>query len=448
MRPSILYPEGSREVPAPLQDLRFANDLGLDQVFAAAVSGREGLELLELFYSPLKSLDQVAYRHEVLADLEHAEITAAVKTFLEQMARVRELLHTGNSLHTRLQKQRLFLDAVVAYCDEVNSLATSMSSMQLASRALRSYREYLVCYVGPAAFSALGEGAHGLIRSLSSIRYKVYIKGARVTVSAYYGEPDYAREVEAAFVKVREEAVTDYTAKLLNLLDMNQVEARVLDCVARLYPAPFSSLGQFFDAHQDFMDRTIVDFERASQFYLAYLEYIAPLRARGLQFCYPRVSLSPGPVQVEGLFDLALAASVVSHDGAGPARVEPNDLELSRGERVVVVTGPNSGGKTTFCRAIGQVHYLASLGLPVPARSAALVLADGSFTSFMQAEALEVARSHLEDELVHLHEVIERATPRSVVIMNESFSSTTLSDAAVLGKAVLAQLTKGGVLCA
>jgi DNA mismatch repair protein MutS len=445
--PSLLYPEGTRFVPAPLEDRGFASDLELDQVFATAISGREELGLSDLFYSPLNSVDQVAYRHEVLGDFERPEVATATRGFLEKMGRVRDILSAARSLHTHLQTQRLLLDAVLAYCDAVSSLVASLSSLQPTSRGLRAFREHLVAYEGSPEFKALGNGARELVRSLSQVRYKIHIRGTRVTVSAYQGEPNYADEVEAAFAKFREEAATDYTAKLRSPLDMNQVEARVLELVARLYPAPFTALAQYFGAHQEFMEAAIANFERAAQFYLAYLEHIAPLRERGLQFCYPRVSLSPEPVRVEGVFDLALAGKLAREDGSGPSAVVPNDFELGPGERVVVVTGPNSGGKTTLCRAVGQVHYLASLGLPVPARRAEVVLADGVFTSFVQAEALEAARSHLEDELVHLHEVIARATPRSVIIMNESFSSTTLADAAVLGKAVLAQLVERGVLC-
>jgi hypothetical protein len=442
---SLLYPD---EAPAPaaLEDRRFAIDLELDQVFASATAGREALRLMDLFYAPLRSVDQVAYRHEVLADLELPKMAAAVRRFLEQMGRVREILSAARSLHTHLQTQRLFLDAVLTYCGAVGSLTASLSSLQPPSRALHAFGEHLVGYEASPAFKDLGDGARELVDLLSKVRYKIHIRGTRVTVSGYQDEPDYANEVETSFAKFREEAPTDYTAKLRSPLDMNQVEARVLESVARLYPAPFSSLAAYFALHKDFMDPDIVDFERSTQFYFAYLEHIAPLRDKGLEFCYPQVSSAPAAVHVKGCFDLALATKVASQDGTGPSEVVTNDFELDPRERVIVVTGPNSGGKTTFCRAAGQVHYLASLGLPVPARSAEVVLADNVFTSFVQAEALEVARSHLEDELFHLHDVIERATPQTVVIMNESFSSTTLADAAVLGKAVLLALVERGAL--
>ena len=213
---------------------------------------------------------------------------------------------------------------------------------------------------------------------------------------------------------------------------MDSVESQVLDLVARLNPGPFSLLHRYFGQHQDFLDPAVTEFDRGCQFYLAYLDFIELLRADGLGFCYPALSSAPGRVRAQGAFDLALAASMPLSRTPGRG-VVTNDFDLSPTELIVVVTGPNNGGKTTFARAFGQLHYLASLGLPVPAQEAELVLADGVFTSFQQAERLGTLRSHLEEELVHIHHIIEQASPRSIIVMNESFSSTTLRDAAVRG---------------
>jgi len=449
MAPSLLYPGDSTRSPEPLVERRFAVDLNLDQVFAPITGGREQLDLASVLYAPLEDLDQVAYRHEVLADLERPEVLSVVKAFGQAMRQSRDTLTTARSLHSALQQRRHFVDAVLAYTGAVSSLSNALSGLQLCSRAMNAFNDYLHAYTASTGFTALVDEAGNIVRALDAIRYKVQIRGTRVTVSAYQGEPDYADQVEESFARFREHPTSDYSAKLASPLDMDHVEAQVLECVARLFPRPFASMEQYSRSHQDFLDPGVAAFDRGSQFYLAYLGYIEPMRAAGLELCYPQLSTSPGQVFARGLFDLALAAQVTSSGSGAVGRpgVVTNDFEMAPHERILVVTGPNNGGKTTFARAFGQLHYLASLGLLVPAREATIILADTVHTSFEQAEQLGARVSHLEDELAHLHEVIERASPRSVVVMNESFSSTTLRDAAVLGGAVLGKLAARNALC-
>lgn len=94
----------------------------------------------------------------------------------------------------------------------------------------------------------------------------------------------------------------------------------------------------------------------------------------------------------------------------------------------------------------GQLHYLASLGLPVPGRAARLLLPDRIFTHFEKEEDLQDLRGKLDDELVRIHEILAGATSRSVIVMNESFASTTLNDALFLGSEILRQITERDLL--
>jgi DNA mismatch repair ATPase MutS len=135
-------------------------------------------------------------------------------------------------------------------------------------------------------------------------------------------------------------------------------------------------------------------------------------------------------------FDLALALKLV---GVGQP-VVCNDVQLDGAERILVVTGPNNGGKTTFARTLGQLHHLASLGCPVPGRDVQLPLVDRVLTHFERDEDLQALSGKLESDLTRVHDILGRATDRSLVVMNESFSSTTLADALFVGTRVLAQL--------
>jgi DNA mismatch repair ATPase MutS len=154
------------------------------------------------------------------------------------------------------------------------------------------------------------------------------------------------------------------------------------------------------------------------------------------------VSAKPKAISGHAAFDLALARRL--HDAA---LIVTNDFSLDDPERILVITGPNQGGKTTFARMFGQMHFLASLGLPVPGRDAKLRLTDHILTHFQRQERVESQRSELEVGLVHVHKILESATPNSLVILNEVFSSTALNDAVFLNREVLARVSDLDALC-
>jgi hypothetical protein len=358
------------------------------------------------------------------------------------MGRMRDHLAQAAKLYYPLQKQAWFLDAVEIYCEAVCSLAEELGRLDVASRGFQALRDYLAGYAASERFTSIAAQTKALKETLAGVRYTIRINGARVTVSSYEGEPDYSAEVEETFAKFEQGAVKSYLVRLRDSVDMSHVEAQILDRVARLNPDVFGTLAEYGSRHRDYLDATVGRFDREMQFYLAYLHLIGPLKAAGLPFCYPRVSAPAKDIAAEETFDLALAAKLVPGGGT----VVGNDFYLEGPERIFVVTGPNNGGKTTFARTFGQLHFLAGLGLPVPGKSARLFLPDRIYTHFEREEDIETLRGKFEDELVRVHQILEQATSKSVLVMNESFNSTTLNDALFVGTEVIRRILELGLL--
>jgi DNA mismatch repair protein MutS len=440
---SVLFEHSDFDVGGGLDELTepdFFADLNLDQVLASMTAGREQYELRTYFFAPLRQHAAVRYRHEVLHDLENADVLQTVGRFAESMRSMREHLARAAKLHYRLQKDSWFLDAVEIYCRAVRSLAQDLTDVDLGSRGLRGLRDYLASYVASDLFASLAAEVQALKDALAKVRYAIRINGPRVTVGKYAGEPDYSAEVEETFAKFRQGAVKSYLAKLPDLVEMDHVEAKILDGVASLHPGVFQARADFCARHRNYLEATVGRFDREVQFYLAYLEMVERLRGAGLPFCYPDVSAHSKETAAFETFDIALACKLVPQGGA----VVCNDFRLTGAERMLVVSGPNNGGKTTFARAFGQLHYLASLGLLVPGREARTFLPDRIFTHFEREEDIQTLRGKFDDELVRVHDILEQATSDSVIVMNESFNSTSVRDSLYVGTEVMGQILELG----
>jgi DNA mismatch repair protein MutS len=439
---SILF-EDSLEVHISAVEPDYFGDLNLDQILAALTSGREDYKLAPFFYQTLHEVSAVEYRHDVLRDLQRSEVADCVRTFAAGMGTMRKQLAIVKKLRDPFQRELWFMSAVDVYCSAVRAFADALAKAPARSSGLTRLLHYLTTYSESDSFVGLDEETTGLERELAELRYAVLLKGLRVTVRPYEDESDLTSLVEETFAKFRQGAVKSYLATFPKQVANDPVEQRILALVAALNPELFERVGNYVTRRRGYVDAVIARFDREVQFYLSYLEYIEPLQAVGLPFSYPSVTTDRKRVHANGSFDLALAHKLVDTSEA----VVCNDVELDGSERIIVVTGPNQGGKTTFARMFGQLHHLAALGLPVPGVDSELFLPDRMFAHFEREEDLATLHGKFEDELVRLHEILSAATGNSVLIMNESFNSTTLRDALWVGERVIDEIVDRDMIC-
>ncbi len=411
----------------------FVVDLHLDDIVRAVTLGRAAYDLEPFFFTSLRDVAGVVYRHEVFRDLERPPVLKAIRAFAQRMRETRGHLDHAANIRYRREADRWLLRAAETWCGAVTALAADLGALELGSRGLLGLREHVAGYARSAAFEALAAETARVRTALASVTYRLHITYNRVTVSLFADEPDYGAEVVETFAKFKQGAARDYAFDLGPRGDLNHVEVEILERVARLHPESFAALEAFAARHRSFLEPTLVRFDREVQFYVAWLELVERLRAAGLAVCYPDVAVDSKEIRVTDAFDLALADRLLT---AGRP-VVCNDVRLAEEERILVISGPNQGGKTTYARMVGQLHHLARIGCLVPGRSARLHLVDAIFTHFEREEDLDSLAGKLEDDLRRVREILAELTSDSLLVMNESFSSTTVEDALFLNREVL-----------
>jgi len=178
-------------------------------------------------------------------------------------------------------------------------------------------------------------------------------------------------------------------------------------------------------------------------FYLGATRLAHELRAAGLPMCRPEIAPAGERLCViSGAFSLDLALRLrAGRAGANLAgAIVPNDVGFGPDATIFILTGPNSGGKTTYTRAVGQAQALFQAGLLIPGRHARISPVDGIYTHFAVAERLDINGGRLAEELERLAQIFRQAGPASLVLLNEPLSSTDHAAARALSRDILSGL--------
>src|SRR5262249_17890116 len=129
------------------------------------------------------------------------------------------------------------------------------------------------------------------------------------------------------------------------------------------------------------------------------------------------------------------------------ADVVPFDLAMDVAERTLLVSGPNTGGKTVLLKALGLISALSQAGIPAPVGLESRVpIFDDAFADVGDEQSIQASLSTFSAHLKNLAEILRRSTADSLVVIDELGSGTDPLEGAALGWAILEELTKRGTM--
>ncbi len=173
-------------------------------------------------------------------------------------------------------------------------------------------------------------------------------------------------------------------------------------------------------------------------FYVACLNLADALQSLGEPMSMPAVAAADAAAMSgRGVFDVALALTM------GRA-VVGNDVSAD-GRSVVMITGANRGGKSTFLRSIGLAQLMMQAGMFVGAASFTAGVCDGVFTHFKREEDEELQSGKLDDELVRMSAIADHIRPGALLLCNESFASTNEREGSEIARQIIDALRNAGV---
>ena len=186
----------------------------------------------------------------------------------------------------------------------------------------------------------------------------------------------------------------------------------------------------------------ILSFFQALRTELAF--YIGCLNLRetllGMQeyVCFPiPTACGTKRLSFSGLYDVSLALS-------REIKIVSNDLNAD-GKNLIVITGANTGGKSTFLRSLGLAQLMMQSGMFVPAETFAAEVCNGIETHFKREEDTTMESGKLDEELNRMSKIVDRLTSKSMVLCNESFAATNEREGSEIAKQITNALVEKGI---
>lgn len=431
MKPGLLFTDGAEARPAHALAERVAEDLGLSAVIDAMATGdgflAETARVVLLSAPP--SHEDVAYRQQVLNDcLQEPDLGRA----LYELA--------GRAVQAQLDAARaVYFDTPETLLNQ--SIVTLKSFVRLLRelRILAGRYQPRVSSAGFKQFFALADDQFddAYLESVTHRIGQLSLDG-NLLVSARLGTGNQSEGLTMRQPQHQARGLfrRDTTPKATYKLPYGDEAAS--RAMGSLRDRALAGLAVSADrsARQVLAFFTALRTETA--FYLGSLNLRRALTELGAQVCLPVVlDSASSALAARGLYDPGLQLRLTQ-------LVAVNDLDAG-GKSLIMVTGANRGGKSTFLRGVGLAQLMAAAGTFVAATAFTTSVRSGVFTHFTTDEDDSLTSGKFDEELRRMSQIADAVSPRGLLLCNESFQSTNEREGSDIARGIIDAMTGAGV---
>jgi DNA mismatch repair ATPase MutS len=437
MKVRLMHPDrpfdAEAELPVNVGDL--AVDLGLDPLLNTMAAGDRFLweTARAALFQPVTDTEVIRHRQEVLADcLAHRDIIDRLYALAVEAVEVEKGVWIGwnaTSPSRRLSRSRQVMVGYVKLMRQLRAAAEEYAGA-FTSRGLNALFE--------SARKELDDDYLDTVNEyLARLQfYTGTIETARLG-TANVGAGYVLRTPERAKPRLRDMFAWDWGSSRYTVTvpdrDMAGTE-QLVEMREHGFARAAEALGQSADHVKEFF----FGLRRELGFYLGCANLAQVLEGAGQPMCVP----DPRPVDVPGLAACGLYDPLlVIHGERHPVG---NEIEAS-GTALVVISGANQGGKSTFLRALGCAQLMMQAGMFVAAQSFTGATATGVHTHFKREEDETMVMGKFDEELFRMSRIVDRVEAGALLLCNESLSSTNEREAAIVGGDIVEGLLNSGV---
>jgi hypothetical protein len=433
MKSVLLHPQepGDRPVPEHAADL--IQDLGLGTLLDAMASGDDFLRQVarsELL-AGLSSPEAIAYRQDVLRDCIARpqaitalyEVAAATITAEQQIYRG-IFSSPGYILHRAMEVLRLYMGAL----RKLREVA-GLHAAEFQSAGFTRFFAMLRDELDDSYFATVDDHLRRL-RFRGGVLVSARLDSAGAGLDYVLRLP--RQDNSGLLGRLPGRARAGF---VLTVPDRDESGHRTL---ADLKDRGIDHVANALAQSADHLQRFLATLRRDLGFYLGCLNLREALASSGAQVCFPEPLAGGKPaLTAHELYDACLALST-GRPAVG------SDISAD-GKSLVVITGANQGGKTTFLRSIGLAQLMMQAGMFVAAQSFSADIRDGVFTHSKREEDASMSSGKLDEELARMSGIVDRLRPGGLLLCNESFASTNEREGSQIARDILCALTDAGV---